>query len=581
MMIYIMNFNNITFLTSLIVIILLFFVVVPIVDNQFYKNCNIDKLKETVGEAFKNVEKFTETSVDDTQISLNAIEKQAEILTQELKNIDEGPNGDKKKERRQMIIQTLEHITIKLEVENSVVDTLTLLKNTLEYIDKLTQNIKDSDEIEKMDYRINQKIERRKEKIRVKYIKEKLHDEVAAEQAASQLTLYEKKRILEKAVNKLEKARTILEDARTKLEDTRTKLEDVQEELLYAEIQEKNDAIEERKNAIEERKTVKIIYDNAKTEKNKAIIEKNKAQKQVVLAPTLLDVANEKLLIAHENLVDTKKEIVDTRIDLQAAQETIIAYENNITIATKTRDDASNSYDEAKIKNENNITIATKTRDDASNSYDEAKIKNNKARTEKNDAQTNVTALGGPALTKYDVANEELIIATEELEDIIFFNNVFGSIVRKQALAAPLAAAKNKVVDAQNEVDILINGTEGFANNDNVVSKAQELIPKVQVMANEQIDLYGIVEPTAPIDFKSNTQKNNNIVKIDQERCCKSCCSTKQWPVPNEMLDKSIPQAELSEFTPTNFSCNFGGKSGCVCISKEQINYLSNRGQTV
>ena len=551
-----MNFNNITFLTSLIVIILLFFVVVPIVDNQFYKNCNIDKLKETVGEAFKNVEKFTETSVDDTQISLNAIEKQAEILTQELKNIDEGPNGDKKKERRQMIIQTLEHITIKLEVENSVVDTLTLLKNTLEYIDKLTQNIKDSDEIEKMDYRINQKIERRKEKIRVKYIKEKLHDEVAAEQAASQLTLYEKKRILEKAVNKLEKARTILEDARTKLEDTRTKLEDVQEELLYAEIQEKNDAIEERKNAIEERKTVKIIYDNAKTEKNKAIIEKNKAQKQVVLAPTLLDVANEKLLIAHENLVDTKKEIVDTRIDLQAAQETIIAYENNITIATKTRDDASNSYDEAKLKN-------------------------NKARTEKNDAQTNVTALGGPALTKYDVANEELIIATEELEDIIFFNNVFGSIVRKQALAAPLAAAKNKVVDAQNEVDILINGTEGFANNDNVVSKAQELIPKVQVMANEQIDLYGIVEPTAPIDFKSNTQKNNNIVKIDQERCCKSCCSTKQWPVPNEMLDKSIPQAELSEFTPTNFSCNFGGKSGCVCISKEQINYLSNRGQTV
>lgn len=66
--------------------------------------------------------------------------------------------------------------------------------------------------------------------------------------------------------------------------------------------------------------------------------------------------------------------------------------------------------------------------------------------------------------------------------------------------------------------------------------------------------------------------------KIDTNLCSRQCCKHTQWPVDHNLHEKNIPEEQLKNYVPTNFSCNFGSGSGCLCVSKEQYNYLSNRG---
>lgn len=70
-------------------------------------------------------------------------------------------------------------------------------------------------------------------------------------------------------------------------------------------------------------------------------------------------------------------------------------------------------------------------------------------------------------------------------------------------------------------------------------------------------------------------------VKIDLNRCSRQCCLHTQWPVPFDLKDKDMPDEELKNYVSTNFSCNGGEKSGCVCVSKNDFDYLSNRGTNV
>ena len=68
---------------------------------------------------------------------------------------------------------------------------------------------------------------------------------------------------------------------------------------------------------------------------------------------------------------------------------------------------------------------------------------------------------------------------------------------------------------------------------------------------------------------------NDNILKLDTNTCSKSCCKFTQWKLPDE-LEQNINKNNY--IVPTNFSCNFGNGSGCVCMTKKNFNYLSNRG---
>jgi hypothetical protein len=42
--------------------------------------------------------------------------------------------------------------------------------------------------------------------------------------------------------------------------------------------------------------------------------------------------------------------------------------------------------------------------------------------------------------------------------------------------------------------------------------------------------------------------------------------------------EKTIPDDQLKNYIGSNMSCNFGNGSGCLCVSKDDFNYLAERG---
>ena len=58
----------------------------------------------------------------------------------------------------------------------------------------------------------------------------------------------------------------------------------------------------------------------------------------------------------------------------------------------------------------------------------------------------------------------------------------------------------------------------------------------------------------------------------------RACCKFAQWPVPKELHEHTIPDDKLINYIGSNFSCTGGDKSGCLCITKDESQYLSQRG---
>ena len=83
-------------------------------------------------------------------------------------------------------------------------------------------------------------------------------------------------------------------------------------------------------------------------------------------------------------------------------------------------------------------------------------------------------------------------------------------------------------------------------------------------------------------DKKVLIEKLENImaVKIDTNKCSKSCCINSGWELPKELVSKDLSADELKNYIPSNFSCNFGSNtgSGCVCVSKNDNEILGSRG---
>lgn len=80
-------------------------------------------------------------------------------------------------------------------------------------------------------------------------------------------------------------------------------------------------------------------------------------------------------------------------------------------------------------------------------------------------------------------------------------------------------------------------------------------------------------------DSLVNTPSTANMPKIDTKKCSTSCCGLNQWPVPNDIADPNMSQEELKKYIPSNFGCAFGDYKGCVCLTQDDSNYLTNRGQ--
>ena len=96
--------------------------------------------------------------------------------------------------------------------------------------------------------------------------------------------------------------------------------------------------------------------------------------------------------------------------------------------------------------------------------------------------------------------------------------------------------------------------------------------PRVEAPRPEQarVETVGYQAQTNYGDVEGN---DNNIIKIDENRCSRECCKHSQWPIAHDLVPKVG-----SEYVGSNMSCNWGQGSGCVCLKKNDFDYLSTRG---
>lgn len=100
------------------------------------------------------------------------------------------------------------------------------------------------------------------------------------------------------------------------------------------------------------------------------------------------------------------------------------------------------------------------------------------------------------------------------------------------------------------------------------------VMPKIEHYAN-------VEKETFKGDVKKELEKK--LTKIDTNKCAKSCCKYTQWQLPPELRQTDVSPEELEKYIPSNFSCNFGSNngSGCVCYTKEDSEYLTNKGGNI
>jgi hypothetical protein len=66
--------------------------------------------------------------------------------------------------------------------------------------------------------------------------------------------------------------------------------------------------------------------------------------------------------------------------------------------------------------------------------------------------------------------------------------------------------------------------------------------------------------------------------KLDLNMCSKQCCKFTQWSLPQDLMKGPIPDDQLKDFIGSNYSCNFGEGSGCLCVTKDNLKNITNRG---
>lgn len=90
------------------------------------------------------------------------------------------------------------------------------------------------------------------------------------------------------------------------------------------------------------------------------------------------------------------------------------------------------------------------------------------------------------------------------------------------------------------------------------------------------------------LEASHNKEKNEIVEKlenvmiplrIDTNKCSRSCCVNSGWPLPKELTEKDMSADELKNYIPTNLSCNLGSNNGggCVCVKKEDYEILGSR----
>lgn len=111
------------------------------------------------------------------------------------------------------------------------------------------------------------------------------------------------------------------------------------------------------------------------------------------------------------------------------------------------------------------------------------------------------------------------------------------------------------------DTDIIQSGT-GFIPQKNYFTPWGTII-----QVKDMVDGSQVLSESAVTDYTMNSNQ-----------CSIACCSD-QWPVPFKMpVDKTLCESN-DEFVPTSYFCNNGWQnSGCLCMTKQQSEFLNARG---
>lgn len=92
------------------------------------------------------------------------------------------------------------------------------------------------------------------------------------------------------------------------------------------------------------------------------------------------------------------------------------------------------------------------------------------------------------------------------------------------------------------------------------------------------IVFFFLVMPILTRENFAEMAATTGIPKIDKNICSRDCCLHSQWPVAHAPINKDM----AAKYIGSNMMCNNGGsgneQGGCVCFTKDNFDYLANRG---
>src|SRR3989304_9055702 len=110
-------------------------------------------------------------------------------------------------------------------------------------------------------------------------------------------------------------------------------------------------------------------------------------------------------------------------------------------------------------------------------------------------------------------------------------------------------------------------------NIDNIKDNRYNKNDHTQIFKDAHIDSIKLPERYYFLDDGANGMYSNQY-----NFCSKSCCSD-QWAPPFKLEEDTLIDANKSKFVLNNISCSDNIRdSGCLCLTKQQNNFLYNRG---
>ena len=111
-------------------------------------------------------------------------------------------------------------------------------------------------------------------------------------------------------------------------------------------------------------------------------------------------------------------------------------------------------------------------------------------------------------------------------------------------------------------------------SNDKMMNIDMNNIPKEVLLVIGAVLLFTLMNRKNQENYGEN-EELTHLNKVDTNICSSVCCNQQYWPTGIEQKDNRL---KGRSYAPTNFMCSGKTGRGCVCTTKEQLEYLTNRG---